>query len=373
MTKTIQLIADPDHEAWNRFVASQPGGTLFQSHEWGQLRERGGWRPHYLAVAERSDWKAATLVLEKRLPGIGPVLYSPRGPVIDAGRCDLQAVLTEAVQVLARRVGAAFWRIDPAIPAEGAQVTVDAFRRTGFQWIPDEWSYWNKPKYEMRLAIQDGEDQVLSRLGSKTRTKIRHAPKRGVTVERGSDRDIESFYRLLMNTGTKKRIPIRNLQYFHTLYALLDKSGMGALFLARYEGAPIAAGLTGRFGDVATLLYLSNDYSSQRAGWALQWEMIRWSIAQGCRTYDFGGTGTGYPPNERDKGYGVYQFKRSFGGAIVTWVGYADYVFKPASYRTFRFAEWSLPLGERLLLDWPKALLHRLRSRTRSKEPEQGA
>jgi peptidoglycan pentaglycine glycine transferase (the first glycine) len=367
--RTLQLIADPDQEAWNRFVGNQPQGTLFQSYEWGQLRGKGGWRPHYVAVAEGQDWKAATLVLEKRLPGIGPVLYSPRGPVIDAGRWDMQAQLVEAVQGLAQRVGAAFWRIDPAIQLSDAEPTaVDTLRGVGFHWLPDKWSYWNKPKYEMRLALQDGgEERVFSGLSSKTRTKIRHAPKRGVAIERGSDRDIESFYRLLMNTGTKKRIPIRSLLYFQTLYGLLDKTGMGALFIARFEGQPIAAGLSARFGDIATLLYLSNDYSTQRAGWALQWEMVRWAIAQGCSTYDFGGTGTGYPPHENDKGYGVYQFKRSFGASIIAWAGYADCVFRPVSYRVFRLLERSLPLGERLLLDWPKRLLYRIRPRNRGK------
>jgi hypothetical protein len=89
--------------------------------------------------------------------------------------------------------------------------------------------------------------------------------------------------------------------------------------------------------------------------------MLRWAMAQGCTTYDFGGTGTSYPPQETDKGYGVYQFKQSFGAQIVRWYGYADCVFAPARYTAFRLLERNLPLGERVFIEWPKQMLYRWR------------
>jgi hypothetical protein len=89
--------------------------------------------------------------------------------------------------------------------------------------------------------------------------------------------------------------------------------------------------------------------------------MIRWAIAHGCTLYDFGGTGTGDPPKESDKGYGVYQFKRSFGAEIVRWYGYADRPFRPARYAGFRLMERLLPYGERAFLEWPRALYGRRR------------
>ena len=356
----IHRVANPTPDDWNRFVTAQAGATIYQAYEWGQIRRSHGWEPHYLALERQGEWVAASLILTKRLPaGLGTILYSPRGPIVTACTGAVQALL-EAVGLLANTCGGVLWRVEPPVHEESSLTT--QLTEAGFIPVAQEWSYWNRPKYEMQLDIAAGETAVFAKLGSKIRTKIRHAPKRGVVIDEGcGEQDLESFYRLLKNTGTKKRIPVRGLEYFHTLYRTLIKSGMARLFMARKDSTPVAGGLTVRYGSMATLLYLSNDYSMQRAGWAVQWEMLRWAIAQGCSTYDFGGTGTGYPPQETDKGYGVYQFKHSFGAHIVKWYGYADYVFRPVSYRAFRLIEQQLPYGERLFIEWPNQLLNRWR------------
>lgn len=370
---TLYQVNRPSRDEWNRFVSAQPEATIYQSYEWGEIRRSHGWEPHYIALAHDGEWVAAALVLAKQLPGaIGTMLYSPRGPIMTTGKGTVPALI-EAVGALARRRGAMFWRIEPPVQHDDLSV-VDCVEQAGFLPVDQEWSYWNRPKYEMKLNIALGEAAVFAGLGTKIRTKVRHASKRGVLIEEGcTEQDMESFYRLLKNTGDKKRIPIRGLDYFHALYRTLIKSGMARLFLARKDATPVAGGLTVRYGSMATLLYLSNDYSMQRAGWAVQWEMLRWAIAQGCTTYDFGGTGTGYPPHETDKGYGVYQFKHSFGAQIVQWYGYADYVFRPLSYRAFRLIERQLPYGERLFVEWPKQLLHRWRPSPSQTEPPMGA
>lgn len=356
----VQVVTNPTREAWNRFVASQPGASVYQSYEWGDIRRTQGWMPHYAAITEGDTWVAASLVLAKRLPGgLGSVLYSPRGPITTPDGGGALPALVAVVREIAEPIGGIFWRIEPPVRAHDG-VAARGFACAGFRRLSQEWSYWNRPKYDMHLSVSDGEAAVFSRISSRTRGKIRYAPKQGVIVETGyGDRDVESFYRLMTNTARKKRIPVRGLDYFSTLYWTLEKAGMGRLFLARRGDQPVAAGLSSRFGRLASLLYLSNDYSVKYAGWAVQWEMLRWAISEGCAVYDFAGTGTSYPPRKADKGYGVYQFKKSFGAEIIAWYGYADYVFRPVRYGWFRAIEQSLPYGERVFLDWPKSLLYR--------------
>ncbi|WP_447977168.1 lipid II:glycine glycyltransferase FemX [Candidatus Nitrospira bockiana] len=368
---SLQIVRNPDREAWNRFVGLQPGGNVFQSYEWGEVREAQGWRPWYVAVADGEEWAGAALILSKSLPGgVGTLLYSPRGPILGSHPAALPA-LVEAARQIARETGGLFWRIEPPVLFDDAE-RARGFESAGFRAVPMEWSYWNRPKYEMQMSIAEGEAAVFAKLGTKIRTKVRHAAKRGVVIEEGDgELDLEHFYRLLQDTGMKKRIPVRGLDYFRVLHRTLIKPGMARLFLARKDATPVAGGISVRFGAGASLLYLSNDYSMQRAGWAIQWEMIRWAIAHGCRTYDFGGTGTNYPPSETDKGYGVYQFKRSFGAEIVRWYGYADYVFDRWRYGAFRAIERHLPYGERVFIEWPKQCLYRLR-RSRSTAVAEG-
>jgi len=357
-------------DAWNAFISGRSGGSLYQSYEWGEIRQAQGWQPHYIAIADGSLCVAAALVLVKALPGgMGSLMYSPRGPLLEPCANALP-VLASAVRDLAQRVGAIFWRVEPPVREDDRDAILQ-FEQSGFLRVPQEWSFWNRPKYDMHLDISDGEAAVFSRISSRTRGKIRYAPKRGVVVEAGhGEGDVRTFYRLLMNTGTKKRIPVKRLEYFTHQCAILEKSGMGRLFIAHRGQDAVAAGISSRFGKNASLLYLSNDYSIKYAGWAVQWEMVRWAISEGCQLYDFAGTGTNFPPAKTDKGYGVYQFKRSFGAEIIAWYGYADYVFRPALYGLFRAVERSLPYGERVLLDWPKGLLYRLRSRKNPSKEE---
>ena len=54
---------------------------------------------------------------------------------------------------------------------------------------------------------------------------------------------------------------------------------------------------------------------------------------------NWGGSGTNYPPRESDLGYGVYQFKRSFGSICEAYAGYYDLVFRPTLYVVLRAAE----------------------------------
>jgi lipid II:glycine glycyltransferase (peptidoglycan interpeptide bridge formation enzyme) len=69
------------------------------------------------------------------------------------------------------------------------------------------------------------------------------------------------------------------------------------------------------------------------------WESIKWAKARGCTTYDVWGIpdeigahlylGHPLPQNQTAGLWGVYRFKRGFGGDIVYYVGAYDFVYSP--------------------------------------------
>lgn len=344
---------------WNDAVGELPGGNLFQAREWGQVKDQQGWTPHRLLVERSGRPVAAALVLTRQVPLLGTLMYSPCGPLLDWTDGDASSRLMERAAALAERSGAFAWRTEPRIPA-GDEAAADALERAGLRTIPEEWSYWNRPKYDMHLPLAGGEAAVFARLGSRTRGKIRSVARAGVVVERARGiEDIEDLFRLLTNTSRKKRIPMRGVAWFRTLYETLGTAGGCGLFVARRDGTAIAAGMSARFGRTAGLLYLGSDYSVNHVGYAVQWEMLRWAIASGCTLYDFAGTATSFPPRPTDRGWGVYQFKLRFGAEVVAWHGYADAVYRPLAYASFRAVERNLPRLERLIVDVPRAVVQR--------------
>jgi FemAB family len=167
---TLYQVNRPSRDECNRFVSAQPGATIYQSYEWGEIRRSHGWEPHYIALAQDGGWVAAALVLVKEFPGgLGTMCYSPRGPVMTAWKGAAPA-LVEAVDALARQRGAMFWRIEPPVQHDDLSVAACVVQ-AGFLPVEQEWSYWNRPKYEMKLNIAPGEAAVFAGLGTKIRTK----------------------------------------------------------------------------------------------------------------------------------------------------------------------------------------------------------
>ena len=88
----------------------------------------------------------------------------------------------------------------------------------------------------------------------------------------------------------------------------------------------------------------SDEERNRMPAYLLQWEAMRWARLHGCREYDLWGV-----PDEdesvleanftgRSDGlWGVYRFKRGFGGKLARSVGAWRRVYNPALYRLYQW------------------------------------
>ena len=65
----------------------------------------------------------------------------------------------------------------------------------------------------------------------------------------------------------------------------------------------------------------------------IQWEAMRWAKEQGCTTYDMWGAPDRF--DESDSLWGVYRFKRGFGGKVSLTIGAWDYPARPIVYTAY--------------------------------------
>jgi len=181
----------------------------------------------------------------------------------------------------------------------------------------------------------------MRRMTSRCRNDVRRGYKNGVDFAFGSQEDLPEFHSLMGLTARHKEIAYRGLDYYRDLISIVGQSAPVKLFMGRHEGEAITTGMSAVYGDKAWLLYAASAPSSYklRANRTMQWEMIRWAHGEGCRRYDFRGTATNDPPSEDDPGWGVYQFKKSFGPEFTRLAGYYDLVGRPLLYRLLRVAE----------------------------------
>jgi lipid II:glycine glycyltransferase (peptidoglycan interpeptide bridge formation enzyme) len=125
---------------------------------------------------------------------------------------------------------------------------------------------------------------------------------------------------------------------------LFQPLGRCALVLAEHGGQALAGVMAFALAEQAWYFYgaSSGRERSRMAPYLAQWEAIRWAMEQGARTYDLWGV-----PDEdeaaleagfeqrRDGLWGVYRFKRGWGGRLERTVGAWDRVYNPVLYRLY--------------------------------------
>jgi lipid II:glycine glycyltransferase (peptidoglycan interpeptide bridge formation enzyme) len=120
--------------------------------------------------------------------------------------------------------------------------------------------------------------------------------------------------------------------------------GTAELLVAEFEGKPLAALMVFARGRRAWYMYgASTDEERNRMPtYLLQWEAMKWARSKGAEEYDLWGV-----PDEDEKTleanfetrhdglWGVYRFKRGFGGELKRAEQARDRVFNPLLYRLY--------------------------------------
>ncbi|MDI6709249.1 MAG: peptidoglycan bridge formation glycyltransferase FemA/FemB family protein [Bacillota bacterium] len=335
-----RVLKEKERERFDAFVAGHAKGHILQSWAWGAVKAGTGWRAHRLVLEDDDGGiRGAVSILERELPVVKrPIFYSPRGPVVDFGDAEAFAALCRAVRELAEKRGAVFWKIDPDLPAEPA--TAAFLLDQGFRELARGPNFEGvQPRFVFRLSLERELDGIFASFSSKTRYNIRLAGRRGVTVRTGTAEDLPAFYALLRETAERDRFLIRGAGYFDLIWRHIIERGYGRLFIADYQGEPIAATLAFTIGDKAWYIYgaSGNRHRDAMPNYALQWAMICWAKELGCRMYDFRGVSGDLNPD--NPLYGLYRFKKGFNGDFVEFVGEFDYVFAPVIYNLWQWGE----------------------------------
>ncbi|SMC00132.1 Lipid II:glycine glycyltransferase (Peptidoglycan interpeptide bridge formation enzyme) [Thermanaeromonas toyohensis ToBE] len=336
-----RLISPEEEKLFDGFVANHPQGHILQTFAWGEVKAKTGWKPLRLVVEEDGRLVAAVSLLKRRLPYIGKsIFYAPRGPVVDFGNPSLVRFLFQAVQELARQEGAILLKIDPAIPAERTEVK-ELLKSLGFRLATQGTGFEGvQPRYVFRLSLTPSLEEIKKNFHPKTRYNLGLAQRRGVRVKTDCTlEDLPIFYELLQETALRDGFLIRSYDYFLTLWRELVERGYAKLFLAYYQGEPIAGTLAFILGDKAWYLYgaSSNRHRNVMPNYLLQWTMICWAREQGCTLYDFRGVPGDTSPEHPL--YGLYRFKKGFGGVFTEFIGEYDLVYSPFYYWLWRVAQ----------------------------------
>ncbi|MBN1679770.1 MAG: peptidoglycan bridge formation glycyltransferase FemA/FemB family protein [Anaerolineae bacterium] len=337
----------PPPDAWDVFVTAHPRAHLLQLSAWGELKGAFGWRPVCVGLADSGGALIAGVqLLLRRLPfRLGWLAYAPYGPLVDWSDTAQVNALVAAVDHTARQHGAAFLKIEPGYDLDGVDIAAHGF-------VPSPQTV--QPPRTVVLDIGGDEDSILARMNQGTRRNIRKSDKYEVAIREGTRDDLASFSTLLAETGSRSEFGVHIPAYYRQAFDLFVPPGRAALIMGSYDGQDLAGVMVYAVGRWAWYISgASTDRERQRmASYGVQWAAIQWARARGAVYYDMYGVPDADADvletqfSERHDGlWGVYRFKRGWGGEIIRSVGAWDRVYNRIVYRAYRLVIDRLVIG----------------------------
>jgi len=329
------LTIHPSPADWDSFVLSHPRAHLLQLSGWGDLKSKFGWSAQRVALTQDGDIVAGVLVLLKPLPmRLGKMAYVPMGGYVTDD--SFYPALWDAIKT---ETGAAFLKLEA-----GFFLNKDAPDLTsmGFTESPQT----VQPPNTIYIDVTADDDGIMKRMNQGTRRKIRKSLKNDILYYEGTRDDLSDFNMLIQETGDRNEFGVHTNKYYEMVYDLFIPEH-GVMLMAKHEDTPLVGIMVFALGDTAWYLYgaSSREKSNLYATYGIQWQAIQWAKARGCTYYDMWGI-----PDEdeetleeqfkdRSDGlWGVYGFKRGWGGEVVRSLGTWDKVFNPLVYTAYRTA-----------------------------------
>jgi len=376
----VRTVSTEEHVS---FLRSRRSASFLQTPAWARVKAE--WTPESIGWVStgstgQEELVGVALVLNRQLPKVARYLaYLPEGPVIDWDTDDLVAWLGPMAAHL-KAQGAFGIRIGPPVvtrrwtaqqvkdgiaddatrslvdvpPTErgttGARV-VSQLRALG--WLPQSVTGGfaaGQPQYNFQVPLAGRtEDDLLAGMNQQWRRNIKKAAKAGVEVvstgsttgdgsATGGGGDVlEAFHRLYVETAERDHFTPRPLSYFRIMVDALSAEDPDRIrvYTARHEGDLVASTIWIRVGTHTWYSYGASTTHKRevRGSNAIQWQMMRDSLAVGADVYDLRGiTDT---LDSDDPHLGLIQFKVGTGGEAVEYAGEWDLPLNRLVYKAF--------------------------------------
>ncbi len=328
-------------QEFTTFAKTSPYKSFMQTSEIAKLREGNGWTAYFLGVRENSaknkDPKllAATLLVAKPTFLGKSTFIAPGGPLLDLEDEKLTTFFFKNLKNFIKTHNGYTLHIDPyyelierdrdgEIVKNGFnhQKAAQNLRTLGFKEIKGD-----QPKYLFALDLENRtETELFASFKQNTRNLISRTARQGIAVRELKKSELPLLKEITEKTASRREFTDRPLSYYEKMYDLFAKKNEVKFLLAEVEIAgkktPLSTAMFMTYGNEVIYLFSGSDEKYMKeynAQYAIQWHMIKYAAAHHFKRYNFYGI-RGLPdPNAA--GYGIYRFKKGFGGQVVELIG----------------------------------------------------
>lgn len=321
---------------FRQFADKSPYRSFMQTPEIATYRERNGWTVYYFAVEKDQAIIAASMVLAKPL-FLGKSLFiAPGGPLMDLENDELVRFFFARLKKYIKTHNGFALQISPyyelierdrngEIISEGFnhQKAANNLKQCGFRLSP----HASQPRYLFALDINHrSADELMASFKRNTRNHIRKAEKKGVIIRELQKSELSIFKTITKSTSERRHFTDRTLDYYEQMYDLFYERQEIKYIVAEAEidgkTVPLSAAMFMLYGDEIVYLFSGSEQQYMRdynAQYLIQWHMIKYASEHGYARYNFYGIQS--LPNQNSEDYGIYDFKKGFGGQVIELIG----------------------------------------------------
>lgn len=309
---------------------------VVQSWEWGEFRKSLGLPLLRYGIFENGKLKQAFELTLHKIPFTNYFVgYLPKGPLPDKE-------LATALKIIGKENKCAYIKVEPNIPSSSSVKIYPEFKRSP------------KPlftKHNFVLDLTQSEEELLKNLHSKTRYNIRLAEKKGVVVEeRTDDEAFEIYLKLYFETTKRQNYYGHSESYHRRAWKILKDANMARILIGFYDKKPLTAWMLFSFKETLYYPYggSSIEHKDVMSNNLVAWEAIKLGKKMGLKQFDMWGA-LGPDADPKDPWFGFHDFKRKYGGELVTYIGAFDLIFNKPLYTFFTFFDKNVKLKALLL------------------------
>lgn len=320
-------------EEFTNFASKHPDKSFFQTTQIATIRALNDWTPHYVGVKQGEQIIAATMMVAKTTFLGHKIFYAPGGPLIDYENTKLLTFFTENLKAYLKSDKAYVFHIDPYYELierdRNGEIVENGFnhqkaaqnlKQLGFKTLKIS----EQPKYLFALDLNHRTpDELLASFKRNTRNHIRKTEKEGVTVRELTKSELEIFKKITASTSERRNFADKPLSYYESMFDLFGDQVKFLLAEAPIDGkpTPVSAAMFMLYGDEIIYLFSGSykKYMNYNAQYAIQWHIIKYAAEHNFKRYNFYGI-QGLPDPQKPD-YGIYEFKKGFGGRVIELLG----------------------------------------------------
>lgn len=327
----------------------------------------------------------ATMLLSRKEFLNKKEFYAIRGFILDYNNFDLLSFFTKNIKKYIKENNGFILRIDPYLIKQERDINgdivpngknnllaIDNLLKLGFKEHSPEQSKWMFELDTQNKTI----DELLKDMKANTRNCINRTFKNGINIRELAYDDLPLFYRITNDTSERKGFKNKTLEYYQEMYNLFKPNDQVKFLAAELNTKNYKENLdnqlvteenilkgiknnnSGKYkeqlikvdsikknikeasdlikkGETIILsaamfimygnevIYFSSgnyqEYFNFFAQYRIQYEMIKYATEHNFKVYNFYGISGNFDTN--DDRYGVYEFKKGFGGFVVELMG----------------------------------------------------